>query len=41
MPALSFSFVVMTDAFIIQGSGAACITGSVDLDESYSVPFLG
>lgn len=34
-PTLSFPFVVVTDAFIIQDSGAACITGSVDLNEGY------
>ena len=33
--ALSFSFVVVTDTFTIQDSGAACITGSVDLNEGY------
>jgi hypothetical protein len=32
---LCHSFVVVTDAFIIQDSGAACITGSVDLSEGY------
>lgn len=32
--ALLFSFVV-TDTFTTQDSGAACITGSVDLNEGY------
>ncbi len=37
--ALSFSFVVVTDAFIIQDSGAACITGSIGLNEGYMGSF--
>ena len=34
-PSFSFTFVVVTDAFNIQDSGAACITGSIDLNEGF------
>jgi hypothetical protein len=39
---LPFSFEVVTDVFNIQDSGAACITGSVDLNDGYShLPPIG